>query len=385
MNIVWIGTVRRELRVVRIPANGPHFGVSCSMYPRLPQLDKMPQCLALHAEGRFSTDIADQLGISVATVGRWLEQNGRVKNRRPKKPKEIPCRPVNERGFAPKEISQEDIKIMTDTYISGTSQNEICRRFGLTSSRFTFLMKEQGVEIRGHFKHSIESTYFDKIDTFYKAYFLGWLAADGCISLTRDSVQGRADAYSRVGKIAISIQQRDGYIIEKLKEELRFSGEIRVVDRGPGRQKQCRLAFGDQHMAQTLYRYGLTPNKSASLIFPDIPTEWIPAFILGYFEGDGCVTLGRYTNRGYTYLRQRFEFIASVPFADRLHAILTEKGIKVYKFPERRKRFPLSYVKGASKEAVIAFYRFLYTDAPFFLNRKRDRFLEIFKELGFTP
>ena len=358
------------------------------MYPRPSQLDKLPECLALHKEGQFNIDIAAKLGVAVATVGRWLQQNGLVKNRRPLKPeqpKKTPCRPVNERGFAPKAVSSSDLDSIVDAYTSGTSQNEICRQYGISTPRFIGLMKEKGVKVRGRVQHDICSTYFDEIDTFYKAYFLGWLAADGCVSLTRKSAKAEIDAYSRVGKIAINLQQRDCYIVEKLREELKFSGNVRLVDKGPGRQKQCRLAFCNQHMAQTLYRYGLTPNKSASLGFPDIPKQWVSAFILGYFEGDGSVLWGRYTDRGYTAIRQRFDIIASVPFANQLYDILTENGVKVNKAQEKRKSFPLAYVKGASREAMVAFYRFIYTDAPFYLKRKHDKFNEIFKELGITP
>lgn len=241
------------------------------------------------------------------------------------------------------------------------------------------------VPIRGRFKHQIRSDYFDQIDTFYKAYFLGWLASDGCISPTRGT-PGHGARYDRMGKIKISIQARDGYVLDKLREELGFSGEVTTKTKGPGRQDQRALSFCDQHMAQALYRLGLTPNKSFSLGFPDIPDRWIPAFILGYFEGDGSITWAPYTSNGYTAIRQRFDIIASVPFANRLLDLLnTRYGIKAFGALETRKSQPLKYVKGGSIDAVVAFYRLLYTDAPFYLKRKRERFEALFAARSVTP
>ena len=286
------------------------------------------------------------------------------------------------RGIPPKRIpSQELDKAITD-YQLGVSQNETCRRLGINAHRFVQLMKERNVSIRGRFKHQVSSTYFDTIDTFYKAYFLGWLASDGSVTATRNSSQNHTN-YARMGKICISIQERDGYILDKLKEELGFSGTIKTVDKGPGRQSQRRLSFCDQHMAQTLYRYGLTPVKSFSLGFPEIPDKWVPAFILGYFEGDGSVCWGDYSDkkRSYTAMRQRFDIIASVPFAEKLFSVLTERhGVKATKSLERRKSQPLIYVKGSSRDAVAKFYQLIYTNAPFWLKRKRDKFDEIFAQ-----
>lgn len=352
------------------------------MYPRPSQLDKVDQFKVLHAKGLPNSRIAHELNISAPTITRWIRDHGLIRNLFPKsisKPRE----PAKPRGPRPSCISETKARQAIEWYQNGISQNEVSRRLGIHANRFTTLMREYGVSVRGRFKHAIRSDYFDRIDSFYKAYFLGWLAADGHVRPTRDRRDGKDDA--RTGRISLSIQARDCYIVEALRVEIGFSGTVKRVHKGGNRQDQCRLNFCDQHMGQTLLKYGLTPHKSASFQFPDIPEEWISAFILGYFDGDGSVSWGRYTDKGYTAIRQRFDIIGSPSFVDRLAKILIDHGVKVGISEEKRKSFLLKYVRGSSRESMLAFYRLVYTDAPLYLKRKRDKFDEIFKELGITP
>lgn len=67
--------------------------------------------------------------------------------------------------------------------------------------------------------------------------------------------------------------------------------------------KECvmyRFSINDKQLHQDLETLGIIPNKTyEGLSFPDIPQEFYPDFIRGYFDGDGSIS---YSPRGNKYI-----------------------------------------------------------------------------------
>lgn len=323
----------------------------------------------LHAKGLSNAAISKELGIGTMTVTRWRKRFGL-------KPSRII--PVRQIKLPNEEISKEIIYL----YKQGISQNEICRQFGLTFQAFHRMATHHGFEVRGRPKHSLDSGYFDNIDTFYKAYFLGWLASDGSIGYTRNQVKNRGD-FSKLGRVNISIQERDGYILDKLREEIKFSGEVDTRDKGPGRQRQKHLGFCDQKMAQSIYKRGLTDNKSFTFAFPDIPEEFFWAFVLGYFDGDGCVCMSKVIDRGYHSIKQYWGITCSKTFAETLGDILLSRySIKTHIIKKKCQNGYMYTIKTGDRDAMKRLYHYLYDNAPFCLQRKKEKMEDIFRQLN---
>ena len=119
-------------------------------------------------------------------------------------------------------------------------------------------------------KYNINQDYF-KTWSNNMAYILGFWYADGCI-------------YG--GKMFdITLHKKDKYIIKKIAQELDYQGPILdYVDR-----QACRINFSCKVIYNDLIALGGTERKSKTLQFPDIPIEFLPDFIRGYFDGDGSV------------------------------------------------------------------------------------------------
>ena len=61
---------------------------------------------------------------------------------------------------------------------------------------------------------------------------------------------------------------------------------------GENKTTNCRfrISFNSKKLCSDLTRLGAVRNKSLILTFPKFITdELMPSFILGYFDGDGCV------------------------------------------------------------------------------------------------
>ena len=132
--------------------------------------------------------------------------------------------------------------------------------------------------------YQLNENYFETIDSREKAYFLGLLAADGCI---HKSIPGKRNT-----RISLSLKIEDKYIIDSLAKAIDFTGNVRIttIRKGQyaGHQYGC-LLFTSDKMAADLSKYSVTNSKSSTLIYPTIPEEFDYDFIRGYFDGNGSV------------------------------------------------------------------------------------------------
>jgi len=132
-------------------------------------------------------------------------------------------------------------------------------------------LKEAGVKFSRNNKANINSNIFNIIDTEEKAYWLGFLYADGYISDNNN--------------LELSLKLSDEEHIKKFKSFLSFEGKIYKDS------FRVRLCVKDKDICSDLIRLGCTPRKSLTLVFPNhINEDLLPYFIRGYFEGDGYIS-----------------------------------------------------------------------------------------------
>lgn len=135
-------------------------------------------------------------------------------------------------------------------------------------------------------KYLENENYFNIIDTFSKAYILGFIAADG--SLVKAS---KSNGYY----LTITIKYEDRNILYFIKDELKSKHKLTEIKKVSfGKEiHHIRLQFSNRCITNDLIKYGITPRKSLimSNVIEKIPMEFRDAFIIGYFDGDGSVSL----------------------------------------------------------------------------------------------
>lgn len=194
-------------------------------------------------------------------------------------------------------------------------------------------------------KYSINQDYF-KTWSHNMAYVLGLWFADGCI------YNGRI--------FDITLHKKDKYILKKIAEELDYKGNLYdYVDR-----QAARLNFSCKAIYQDLVALGGVENKSFVLTFPKVPDKYLPDFIRGYFDGDGCIMRlkGNRVNSAFT--------CGSRVFLEKLLKILKEKaGIVGGSFDDS------CYSLKFGKRDTFKLGQFMYQNNPeLFLERKRKKF-----------
>ena len=186
-------------------------------------------------------------------------------------------------------ISDAERRAIVDAYQGGETIKQIEARLGRNRNKVGKIIKASGIayrlrcglnKSRAHQKYTVDESYFETIDSERKAWLLGFIASDGnvCISKQRRHTLG------------IGLAWKDVEILETIKAELKFSGSVRRVRmtyRGAD-YFMAMLSLSSVKIVHDLIALGVMPNKSLVLQPWPGPTELMPHYWRGVFDGDGC-------------------------------------------------------------------------------------------------
>ncbi len=131
-------------------------------------------------------------------------------------------------------------------------------------------------------KHQIDESYFEKIDSHEKAYWLGILLTDGCLKGNNKY------------EINLQFQERDIELLEAFKRCLKSEHPIKHRFNGNGKNGELRsviFRFGSKKITNDLRKFAMKEAKSLTLEFPNIDDKYMFSFLCGAFIGDGNFSL----------------------------------------------------------------------------------------------
>lgn len=182
-----------------------------------------------------------------------------------------------------REFTQEEKNDILNKYQNEQwTQKRIGEYYSVSRTVIKRLLKEFDVSLRKKTnKYCANYNIFEEIDSSEKAYWLGFLAADGC-NYIRD----------KNASIILSIHQKDIEHLEKFKKFCETNAEIKMFLQNWGfsnKTPMCKIVLNSVKMSKDLINKGIIPNKSLELKKPNINEEYYKPFILGYFDGDGSI------------------------------------------------------------------------------------------------
>ena len=271
---------------------------------------------------------------------------------------------------SPEELEGEIISLLKE----GKTRKDITKKYRVGKNKVTGWFKKFGINVKkdyGEFRSPYNVHVFDIIDTEEKAYWLGFLYADGCVSY---------DASRNSYRIGLALKSIDIEHLKKFKAFLQDSRDdsvIKIYKYGPNGNKiheGCRYIVSNEHLAKELINLGCTFKKSLTLTFPDIKKfnnpDLIFDFIRGYIDGDGSLsktTLKSGKPYPHINLVGTNNFLTGViKYLPQFGNIYTLKGGRVFQAN--------SYGKKAQEIANK-----LYGHATIYLDRKYEKFKEYFK------
>lgn len=279
-------------------------------------------------------------------------------------------------------ISDEEIKRL---YLNGNSLYDIAKiaqdtkgvmalrkrlqDLGVDTSKN---MKKYSLKISKSSKqYLVDEHVFDVIDTEEKAYWLGFLFADGYNHQTKNC-------------IALRLQEEDVEILEKFKTFLKTNVPIYSFVRTTRVSKTKKIYkevnICSPYMSNKLASLGCVQGKTYTLEFP----KWLNPklynhFIRGYFDGDGCFSVKDRLDRRKTYgksMRFQVTFTGRFEFIKECEKIISENtGINLGKIQTFKNNYAVALHYGG-KNQTKKVLDYLYTNATIYLQRKYKKYKE---------
>jgi hypothetical protein len=240
----------------------------------------------------------------------------------------------------------DEVEFIKNNYLN-MSYAEMGKK--LNRTRVAVMVKANRIGISLPEKYSFERSYFRSIDTEDKAYWLGFIYADGYI----------AGKY----ELGIELSQKDYAHLEKFKKCLSGDTPIKSFDKivkGVS-YSMCSLRLYSKTLIDDLMNFGLIPNKSSVIEFPSLKNSQIKHFVRGYFDGNGSL----YIDKSKNMLRSKIT-CGSRSFIDSLQTMLNNESIDSF-IIDCGTKFDLGF---SSKRSTTKFLEYLYGGATIYLDRK---------------
>ena len=314
-------------------------------------LEQKTQILELYKKNVNNTQIGILLNLNRKKISKFLKEEGLETNKI--------------------KITIEEEEKIEELVRAGKNITEIKKLLKRSECSVSGIIKKRGIRnlvIESTKKYNYNESFFEKIDTEEKAYWLGFLYADGNISRKKGNLEG----------IVLQLASKDQEHLIKFAKLISKNFTERQIKTKKTKLKESifegkLFAAYSKKLAEDLIELGCVPNKSLILKFPtkeQVPDKLINHFMRGYFDGDGCIYISTKRNKA------SFDIVGTEKFCESYRLKLNEKIIK-----KEKRKFGVAgknvKFRENEKKRIKEIEKFLYCDATVFLERKREKFKQI--------
>lgn len=230
-------------------------------------------------------------------------------------------------------------------YNQGSLLSDLAEKYHRTPGYISKILKANGVETRQR-KYNFDLDFFENIDNEQKAYWLGFIFADGNID---------QDLY----KLSIRLNKKDIEHLINFAEAIKHPGELNVGE------IFCTFAPNSKQLCFDLNKLGCIPHKSLTICYPNMDQRFDKDFIRGYFDGDGSISITKLnikmdiTCGSYNFLQSISEKITA---SINIKQNIMERGNNC------------NVLCWSTKNDLFNLYDYLYSNSTVFLARKKEKF-----------
>lgn len=291
--------------------------------------------LSMYSDGIPTLEIAASLGLHEKSVYNALYRHGVQRDRN------VP-------------FTEDERARIVELYRGGMDGPAIGRLVDCHSSGVYALLKREGIDRRERIA-LLNPSYFDEIDMPDKAYWLGFIAADGCVT----------GMERKNPRLQIKLARRDHDHLVILHRALDAQHAIRDNEQwSKGKMRPySTLTVYSAEIVNALIGHGITPRKSLTLQPWDGPADLMPHYWRGVIDGDGSIT-----QKGWNVW---VSVVGSQPMMCAFAAWAHDAcGTNATARPDRNRSW---VVQVGGTIIVRGLIHALYADAPTALARKRER------------
>lgn len=259
-------------------------------------------------------------------------------------------------------FTNEQIAHIIDLYLNENySLKQLGIQFNVSRATISRLLDNNKINKRER-THKYNANYrvFEEIDTPEKAYWLGFIAADGCLYRREHNAS-----------LIISLARKDKNHLEKFKEFMK--SDVNIIDyinttgyNTDHPNEMSRIVFNSKDLFEDCSKLNITSKKSLTMGIPNIPENYFLPFLLGYFDGDGSIFKFNTNEFGIS-------IIGSYAFINWANKILNINA----KIEQRKKETPIYHIRCGGTKKPYEIMKKLYDSCDIHLDRKYN----IYKEL----
>ena len=247
----------------------------------------------------------------------------------------------------------EEQKQICNLYDIGISTENLALQFNCSSHHIVKILRAYKINIKSQGRPKIyqcNENYFHTIDNEQKAYWLGFIAADGSINENRLHLNLSAIDKNHLEKFIIHIQSTHPIRNYKIKNYDCIAFSIRSYQ-----------------IISDLKNFGIIPNKTFTIKFPKINKKFISHFIRGYMDGDGgFYVYDKYPNQPV------FSITSNRIILEKIQTHLINNcnlnKTKLSKKPNHQ----IARLQYSGRQ-VLKIFNYLYKDATIYLERKKEK------------
>lgn len=272
-------------------------------------------------------------------------------------------------------------ELFEDMKENNLSQVDAGLKYGVTNAAVSYQIKKRNISYQPKMNriHSFREDYFEKIDSERKAYWLGFILADGSVS--------RATKWGQPNRLKFNLQARDKELLEAFKLDIKANSvPIKTYlpnEKTFGRNEMVSFSLNSVKLCSDLAKYSVVKNKVKTCTIPELEDPSLYRHLVrGFFDGDGSIHTLSKKYRLNKKPRAVISFTKNEKILNRLLIILkenipsTSNKVKVNNAGKRmdgtkKDSFVLSF---SSYEFIKSFYYFIYTDSTIYLERKKLKY-----------
>lgn len=241
--------------------------------------------------------------------------------------------------------------IVIQRYLDGESCQVIADDFGVSFKSISLILEKHNIPRNNRYHNlGLDENYFENIDSYDKAYFLGFMLTDGSVALKENIIR-------------LTLTARDEEILQVFKEKTGNSNNLSL--RKDEKHNELTFHLRSSKWKKDLAQYHVVPQKTYSCDMPMLSENMMPHLIRGMIDGDGWIS----------YKSPAIGFCGNEKVVTHLRDFLVEK-LDVYNVKILQTQEHLWQITWSSKKDISIIGNYIYKDKQdCFLKRKYNNFL----------
>lgn len=262
-------------------------------------------------------------------------------------------------------ISLSDEESIVNQYLEEKNLEKLRSKYKTSVKTIKQILEKHNI-YSGSRKTDLDLTYFKNIDSNEKAYWLGFISADGSLS---------NNGY----KLSFGVKDPD--ILYKFKSAISSGSPVSNFDiydkRTDKFYNRYSLQICSKEFCQYIRNHGVDENKSKMFKFPEISEKYYSHFIRGLYDGDGSICLKK--SNIIKYINFQVNIISSLECVAHIKEYLESINISSNKIFSKHEQ-NIHYIT-FGKDA-IKFLDWIYKDSTekTRLDRKYNKFIDNLQE-----